>query len=48
VPGERDWEELDRRFRKHGVVDGGSLGPPADEVILIGHMGAQADLVPVD
>jgi aspartate aminotransferase-like enzyme len=30
------------------MVQGGSLGPPADEVIRIGHMGAQADLVLID
>lgn len=43
VPEAMAWEELDRRLRENGMVVGGSLGPLADKVFRIGHMGAQAD-----
>jgi aspartate aminotransferase-like enzyme len=44
VPAGRKWEELDRRFRNHGLVVGGSYGPLAGKVFRLGHMGSQASL----
>ncbi len=37
------WKELDIRFRKNGLVVGGSYSPLADKVFRLGHMGMQAD-----
>lgn len=48
VPDGISWSELDRRFRQHGLVVGGSYGPLAGKVFRIGHMGSQADLNLVD
>ncbi len=42
------WDELDRALRQRGMVVAGSLGPLADKVFRIGHMGAQADMALVD
>jgi len=44
VPSGLTWEELDARFRSHGLVAGGSYGPLAGKVFRLGHMGVQADL----
>lgn len=44
VPEGVSWAELDRRFRQHGLVVGGSYGPLAGKVFRIGHMGSQADM----
>lgn len=43
VPEAMGWDELDRRLREQGMVVGGSLGPLADKVFRIGHMGVQAN-----
>lgn len=43
VPESISWKELDIRFRKNGLVVGGSYGPLADKVFRLGHMGMQAD-----
>jgi aspartate aminotransferase-like enzyme len=43
VPEGIAWEELDKRFRKGGLVVGGSYGPLTGKVFRLGHMGAQAD-----
>lgn len=37
------WEDLDARFREHGLVVGGSYGPLKGKVFRLGHMGSQAD-----
>ena len=44
VPDSIRWQELDSRFRSHGLVTAGSYGPLADGVFRLGHMGSQADL----
>lgn len=44
VPSQIGWQELDRRFRQHGLAVAGSYGPLAGKVFRIGHMGTQADL----
>jgi aspartate aminotransferase-like enzyme len=44
VPEGITWPELDGRFRREGLVVGGSYGPLAGKVFRLGHMGAQADL----
>jgi aspartate aminotransferase-like enzyme len=44
VPPEIGWTELDRRFREHGLVVGGSYGPLSGKVFRLGHMGAQANM----
>jgi aspartate aminotransferase-like enzyme len=43
VPEQINWAELDRRFRKEGLVVGGSYGPLANKVFRLGHMGPQAE-----
>ncbi len=43
VPDGVRWDELDRQFRQHGLVVGGSYGPLAGKVFRLGHMGSQAD-----
>lgn len=43
VPEGIPWPELDRRFREHGLVVGGSYGPLSGKVFRLGHMGTQAD-----
>jgi aspartate aminotransferase-like enzyme len=48
VPDSLPWAELDRRLREKGMGVAGSLGPLAERVFRIGHMGAQADLALVD
>lgn len=42
------WETLDRALRRRGMVVAGSLGPLAEKVFRIGHMGAQADTALVE
>ncbi len=44
VPEGITWSELDERFRRRGLVVGGSYGPLAGKVFRIGHMGSQADM----
>lgn len=44
VPEGRSWEDLDARFREHGLVVGGSYGPLSGQVFRLGHMGSQAKL----
>jgi len=44
VPDGIEWAELDRRFRQHGLVVGGSYGPLAGKVFRLGHMGSQANM----
>ena len=48
VPEAIGWPELDARFRKKGLVVGGSYGPLAGKVYRLGHMGSQADLALLD
>lgn len=48
VPEAIGWPELDQRFRKKGLVVGGSYGPLAGKVYRLGHMGSQADLALVN
>ena len=43
VPEGISWDELDKRFRSHGLAVGGSYGPLSGKIFRIGHMGAQAD-----
>ena len=43
VPTSLSWRELDKRFRAHGLVVGGSYGPLAEKVFRLGHMGSQAN-----
>lgn len=43
VPERLSWAELDARFRRRGLVVGGSYGPLAGKVFRLGHMGTQAD-----
>jgi aspartate aminotransferase-like enzyme len=43
VPESISWPDLDKAFRKHGLVVGGNYGPLAGKVFRIGHMGVQAD-----
>lgn len=43
VPPTTTWQELDARFREHGLGVGGSYGPLAGKVFRLGHMGTQAD-----
>ena len=44
VPAKMSWKDLDTKLRVHGMAVGGSLGPLADKVFRIGHMGRQANL----
>jgi aspartate aminotransferase-like enzyme len=44
VPAGVDWKELDERFRKHGLVVGGSYGPLEGKVFRLGHMGSQGTM----
>jgi aspartate aminotransferase-like enzyme len=44
VPEKIEWGELDRRFREHGLVVGGSYGPLTGKVFRLGHMGSQAHM----
>jgi aspartate aminotransferase-like enzyme len=44
VPTGQVWEKLDKRFREHGLVVGGSYGPLAGKVFRLGHMGSQASM----
>ena len=44
VPENIPWLELDKDFRKHGLVVGGNYGQLAGKVFRLGHMGAQADM----
>jgi aspartate aminotransferase-like enzyme len=44
VPDGVEWTELDRRFREHGLVVGGSYGPLTGKVFRLGHMGSQAQM----
>jgi aspartate aminotransferase-like enzyme len=44
VPEKIEWSELDRRFRGHGLVVGGSYGPLTGKVFRLGHMGSQAHM----
>jgi aspartate aminotransferase-like enzyme len=44
VPENIEWSELDRRFREHGLVVGGSYGPLTGKVFRLGHMGSQANM----
>jgi aspartate aminotransferase-like enzyme len=44
VPEKIEWSELDRRFREHGLVVGGSYGPLTGKVFRLGHMGSQANM----
>jgi aspartate aminotransferase-like enzyme len=44
LPAGIDWNEFDRRLRRHGLVAGGSYGPIAGKVFRLGHMGTQADM----
>lgn len=44
VPDDVSWEELDAKFRHHGLVVGGSYGPLSGKVFRLGHMGSQANL----
>lgn len=44
VPEAMSWPDLDKRFRQHGLVVGGSYGPLAGKVFRMGHMGSQADM----
>lgn len=44
VPEGISWPELDARFRRRGLVVGGSYGPLTGKVFRLGHMGSQADL----
>jgi aspartate aminotransferase-like enzyme len=48
VPVGISWEELDARFRRHGLVVGGSYGPLSGKVFRLGHMGTQADMALMD
>ena len=42
VPELLSWKDLDARFRKEGLVIGGSYGPLSGTVFRLGHMGTQA------
>jgi aspartate aminotransferase-like enzyme len=44
MPAALDWDELDKRLRRRGVVVGGNYGPLAGKVFRLGHMGSQARL----
>ncbi len=44
VPEGVSWQDLDARFRQHGLVVGGNYGPLAGKVFRLGHMGTQADM----
>jgi len=44
VPERISWQELDYRFRQHGLVTGGNYGALAGKVFRFGHMGSQADM----
>ncbi len=44
VPNKITWQELDDRFRSHGLVVGGSYGPLYGKIFRLGHMGSQANL----
>jgi aspartate aminotransferase-like enzyme len=44
VPAGKSWPDLDREFREHGLVVGGSYGPLSGKVFRLGHMGTQADM----
>lgn len=44
VPGSKSWRELDKEFREHGLVVGGSYGPLSGKVFRLGHMGTQANM----
>jgi aspartate aminotransferase-like enzyme len=44
VPERMGWPALDQALRARGMVVGGSLGPLANTVFRIGHMGAQANM----
>jgi aspartate aminotransferase-like enzyme len=48
VPAGISWSDLDARFRKNGLVVGGSYGPLTGKVFRLGHMGTQADLALVE
>ena len=48
VPEPFGWDELSQRLRERGMGVGGSLGPLANQVFRIGHMGTQADMALVD
>lgn len=44
VPVSISWQELNARFRRHGLAVGGSYGPLAQKVFRLGHMGSQASI----
>ena len=44
IPEGITWDDLNARFRKQGLVVGGSFGPLYGKVFRIGHMGSQANL----
>jgi len=44
VPDLIGWQELNTRFRRHGLAVGGSYGPLAQKVFRLGHMGSQASM----
>jgi aspartate aminotransferase-like enzyme len=48
VPESIGWKALDRLLREQGMVVGGSMGPLAEKVFRIGHMGTQADMVLIE
>lgn len=48
VPEGIAWEDLDARFREHGLVVAGSYGPLSGQVFRLGHMGSQAQVELVD
>jgi len=43
VPEPTTWDALDTSLRERGMAVGGSLGPLAEKVFRIGHMGSQAN-----
>lgn len=44
VPDGISWPELNARFRREGLVVGGSYGPLTGKVFRLGHMGTQANM----
>jgi aspartate aminotransferase-like enzyme len=48
VPQSMEWKDLDERFRREGLVVGGSYGPLAGKVFRLGHMGTQASMLLVE
>jgi aspartate aminotransferase-like enzyme len=44
VPESKSWPEMDREFRRRGLVVGGSFGPLSGKVFRLGHMGTQANM----